>query len=103
MSEAGRAAVIRWAGILILLLAIASAFLPMEKTYPPHIVIGVLLTLAGAFELAAVVARRGHHIPAGLAAAASLLAGLRLLVDPDVNFLTILNFVILWLVVRSAA
>ena len=103
MSDTGRAAVIRSAGLLILLLAAGSALLPMEKALPPHVVIGILLSLAGAFELAAVVARRGHHIPAGLAAAASLLAGLRLLVDPDVNFLTILNFVILWLVVRSAA
>jgi hypothetical protein len=53
--------------------------------------------------MAAVYARRGHHLAAGIAAAASLLAGLRLLLDPSINFLTILNFVILWLVVRSAA
>jgi uncharacterized membrane protein HdeD (DUF308 family) len=75
----------------------------MESGLTPHIVIGWLLAAAGALEMAAVIARRGHHLPAALAALASVLAGLRLLLDPSVNFLTILNFVILWLVVRSAA
>lgn len=103
MSTSTRTAVIRSAGVLILLLAAGSALLPMEKAVPAHVVIGLLLAAAGGLELAAVVARRGHHIPAGIAAGASLLAGLRLLADPNVNFLTILNFVILWLVVRSAA
>jgi uncharacterized membrane protein HdeD (DUF308 family) len=102
MSTAARSLVIRSAGILIFLLAAGSALLPAAH-FPAGVVIGLLLTVAGAIELAAVFARRGHHIPAGIAAVASLLAGLRLLVDPQVNFLTILNFVVLWLVVRSAA
>jgi len=103
VSSATRSLVIRCAGVLIFLLAAGSALLPMESNLTPHIVIGWLLAIAGAVEMAAVVARRGHHLPAALAALASLLAGLRLLLDPNVNFLTILNFVILWLVVRSAA
>ena len=103
MSSDTRTLVIRSAGVLILLLAVGSALLPMESALPAHVVIGLLLASAGAFELVAVFARRGHHIPAGIAAGASLVAGLRLLLDPNVNFLTILNFVILWLVVRSAA
>ena len=103
MSDATRALVIRSAGILIFLLAAGSALLPLASHIAPRLVIGLLLAAAGALELAAVFARRGHHVPAGIAAVASLLAGLRLLVDPDINFLTILNFVILWLVVRSAA
>lgn len=89
--------------MLIALLAVASAFLPMATGIPARIEIGLLLAAAGVFELAAAIARRGHHLAAGAAAVASLLAGLRLLLDPDINFLTILNFVILWLVVRSAA
>lgn len=89
--------------MLIVLLAIGAAFLPMAKGYPARIEIGLMLAAAGIFEFAAVVARRGHHFAAGAAALASLLAGLRLLLDADINFLTILNFVILWLVVRSAA
>jgi uncharacterized membrane protein HdeD (DUF308 family) len=103
MSSATRSLVIRSAGVLILLLAAAAALLPMAKGVPARIEIGSLLAIAGIFELAAAFARRGHHLAAGAAALASLLAGLRLLLDPDINFLTILNFVILWLVVRSAA
>jgi uncharacterized membrane protein HdeD (DUF308 family) len=103
MSSATRTLEIRSAGILIFLLAAGSALLPIESGLSARVLIGLLLAAAGAIELAAVVARRGHQVPAGVAAAASLLAGLRLLADPDINFLTILNFVVLWLVVRSAA
>ena len=103
MSNATRSLAIRCAGVLIMLLAVGAAFLPMAKGIPARVEIGLLLSAAGIFELAAVFARRGHHRAAGAAALASLLAGFRLLVDPDINFLTILNFVILWLVLRSAA
>jgi uncharacterized membrane protein HdeD (DUF308 family) len=103
MSSTTRTLVIRSAGVLIFLLAFGSALLPMAAHIPARLVIGLLLAAAGAIELAAVFARRGHHIGAGLAALASFLAGLRLLLDPGINFITILNFVILWLVVRSAA
>jgi hypothetical protein len=103
MTERSRTGVIRLAGTLIVLLAIGAALLPMAKGIPARIEIGLMLGAAGIFELAAVYARRGHHLAATVAALASLLAGMRFLVDPHVNFLTILNFVILWLVVRSAA
>ncbi len=103
MSSVTRTLVIRLAGILILLLAAGSALLPMASNLTARLVIGLLLLAAGTLELAAVFARRGHHIRAGVAAVASVLAGLRLLLDPNINFLTILNFVILWLVVRAAA
>lgn len=95
--------IIRSAGVLIVLLAIGAALLPMARGVPPRIEIGLMLLAAGIFELVAVFARRGHHVAAGAAAVASLAAGFRLLLDSDINFLTILNFVILWLVVRSAA
>ncbi|HET7316756.1 MAG TPA: hypothetical protein VFI88_04955 [Sphingomicrobium sp.] len=103
MSTETRTAVIRVAGALILLLAIVSALLPLTTDIPARSAIGLLLIAAGAVEVAAVVARRGHHITAGIAAGATLLAGLRLELDSGVNFPTILNFVILWLVVRCAA
>ena len=103
MSSDTRTLVIRCAGIIIFLLAAGSALLPLAPQLPARLVIGLLLAAAGTVELVAVYARRGHHIPAGAAALASLLAGFRLLADPHINFLTILNFVILWLVVRSAA
>lgn len=103
MTNSSRTAIIRIAGILMFLLAFASAVLPSVPNVTARLAIGSLLALAGAIEMAAVFARRGHHLAAGIAAAASILAGLRLLLDPNINFLTILNFVILWLVVRSAA
>lgn len=103
MSNSTRTAVIRAAGLLILLLAAGSALLPIAPHIAARTVIGLLLTTAGAIELGAVYARRGHHISATIAALASLFAGLRLALDSSANFPTILNFVILWLVVRSAA
>ncbi len=103
MSTERRTLVIRVAGAAIVLLAFGSALLPLAQHIPARTVIGLLLIAAGASELAAVYARRGHHIPAAIAAAASLLAGLRLALDPGANFFTVLNLVILWLVVRSAA
>ena len=103
MSTTARTNIIRFAGLLILLLAFAAALLPLAQHIPGRTVVGLMLLVAGAIEMAAVVARRGHHLTAGAAAAASLVAGLRLLLDPAVNFLTVLNFVILWLVVRAAA
>jgi len=103
MSTTTRTLVIRFAGVLIFLLAFGSALLPMASHIRANTIIGILLAVAGAIELAAVFARRGHHLTSVIAAGASVLAGLRLLADPHANFLTILNFVILWLVVRSAA
>ena len=103
MSTERRTLVIRLAGAAIVLLAFGSALLPLAQHIPARTVIGLLLIAAGASELAAVYARRGHHIPAAIAAAASLLAGLRLALDPGANFFTVLNLVILWLVVRAAA
>lgn len=103
MSTSDRTRVIRIAGILIVLLALGSALLPMAQHIPGRNVVGLMLMLAGAVEMTAVLARRGHHLPAGIAAGASLLAGLRLGLDPGANFFTVLNLVILWLVVRAAA
>lgn len=103
MTTTARTHVIRIAGVLILLLAFAAVLLPLAQHIPGRTVVGGMLLVAGAIEMAAVVARRGHHLTAGAAAAASLVAGLRLLLDSGVNFLTVLNFVILWLVVRAAA
>jgi uncharacterized membrane protein HdeD (DUF308 family) len=103
MSTVTRTTVIRIAGILILLLAAGAALLPLAQHISGRTIIGMLLVAAGAIEMFAVYARRGHHIPAGIAAAASLLAGVRLLFDPGANFITVLNLVILWLVVRAAA
>ena len=64
---------------------------------------GWLLLAAGAIELAAALARRIHRPTASIAGAATVLAGLRLILDPRAGFFPVLNLVILWLVVRAAA
>jgi hypothetical protein len=103
MSTERRTLVMRLAGASIVLLAFGSALLPLAQHIPGRTIVGLLLMVAGAIEMAAVHARRHHHVAAGIAAGASLLAGLRLAVDPGANFFTVLNLVILWLVVRAAA
>jgi uncharacterized membrane protein HdeD (DUF308 family) len=103
MSNGLRRGVAAAAGVLIILLALGALLLPLEHGFPRRLVVGWLLIPAGAFELAAALVRRGHRPSAAVAAVATLLAGLRLVVDPHAGFFPVLNLVILWLVVRSVA
>ena len=103
MSTSSRTMVIRLAGLFIMLLAIGATLLPLAEDISGRVVVGLLLVAAGAIELVAVYARRGHHLSSGIAAGASVVAGLRLALDPNVNFITVLNLVVLWLIVRAAA
>lgn len=104
MSTQARTALIRLAGVLIMLLAAGAALLPMAQHIPGRTVVGLMLIAAGAIELVAVAARtHGHRIGQGLAAVASVIAGLRLVLDDGANFFTVLNLVILWLVIRAGA
>lgn len=103
MSDQARKHIIRVAGFLILLLAVVAAFLPAEPKMPGRLVVGGLLLAAGVIELAATAARRIHKPSAAIAGAATVLAGIRLVADPNAGFFPVLNMVILWLVVRAAA
>jgi uncharacterized membrane protein HdeD (DUF308 family) len=103
MSDQARALIIRTAGILIVLLALGAALLPLERDLPGRLVVGTLLLVAGLIELGAALARRIHKPTAAIAGAATVLAGLRLVLDPNAGFFPVLNLVILWLVVRAAA
>lgn len=103
MSDTARKQIIRLAGVLILLLAVAAALLPLEDEMPGRLVVGTLLLVGGAIEFAAAMARRIHRPSAAVAGAATVLAGFRLVVDPGAGFFPVLNMVILWLVVRAAA
>ena len=103
MSEQTRKLVIRTAGILIVMLALGAALLPLERGLPGRLVVGYLLLAAGLIELCAALARRIHKPTAAIAGAATVLAGLRLVLDPNAGFFPVLNLVILWLVVRAAA
>jgi len=103
VSDETRTLVIRIAGALIILLAAGAALLPLERALPGRLVVGWLLIAGGLVELGAALARRMHRPAASIAAAATILAGLRLILDPKAGFFEVLNLVILWLIVRSAA
>jgi uncharacterized membrane protein HdeD (DUF308 family) len=89
--------------VLIILLAFGAALLPMERNLEGRLVVGWLLLGAGAIELIAASARRIHRPSASIAGVATVLAGLRLVLDPHAGFFPVLNLVILWLIVRAAA
>ncbi|MFP5330320.1 MAG: hypothetical protein ACLGHC_09345, partial [Alphaproteobacteria bacterium] len=104
MSTKARAVSIRIAGLLIMALAAGAVLLPIAQHIPGRTVVGLMLIAAGLIELAAVAARsHGHRLGQGLAAVASVVAGLRLVLDPNANFFTVLNLVVLWLVIRAGA
>ena len=103
MSDQARKLTIRTAGVLIVLLALGAALLPLEHGLPGRLVVGALLLVAGLIELAAALARRIHKPSAAIAGGATVIAGLRLVLDPNAGFFPVLNLVILWLVVRTAA
>ena len=103
MSDQARKHIIQTAGVLIILLALGAALLPLERGLPGRLIVGSLLAAAGLIELIAALARRVHKPALALAGAATILAGLRLLLDPAAGFFPVLNMVILWLVVRAAA
>jgi len=103
LSDTGRKLLIRSAGLVIILLAFGAALLPLDHDVEGRLVVGWLLFAAGLVELAAALARRIHRPTASVAGAATVLAGLRLVLDPKAGFFPVLNLVILWLVVRAAA
>ena len=86
MSDQTRKAIIRGAGVLILLLAAGSALLPLERGLQGRLVVGYLLLAAGAIELVAASARKIHKPVAFVASVATLLAGIRLVADPHTSW-----------------
>ena len=103
MSDDARNLVIRAAGIAIILIALGAVLLPVAEGAPARRVIGWMLLVAGILELAAAAARWRHRPTEAIAAVATVLAGLRLLLDPGAGFFEVLNLIILWLVIRAAA
>lgn len=103
MSDSTKKLILYGAGVAIVLLAFGAALLPLSPDLHPRDVVGWLLLPAGLIELAALPARRTHRPSAAITAGVTILAGLRLLLDPGANFFAVLNLVILWLVVRAAA
>jgi len=103
MSDGVRKLILVGAGVLVLLLAVGAALLPLAETTHAREMVGQLLLAAGIVELLSVIGRRLHRPSAVVAAAATALAGVRLVFGPPANFFAILNVVILCQIVRSAA
>jgi uncharacterized membrane protein HdeD (DUF308 family) len=103
MSIGLRRSITASAGIVVILLALGALLLPLEHGFQRRLVVGWLLVPAGIAELVAALVRPGHRPSATIAAVATIIAGLRLVLDPNAGFFPVLNLVILWLVVRSAA
>lgn len=103
MTDSARKLVIGASGILIILIAFAALLLPLAEELSARQVIGAMLISGGILELAAAAARWAHRPTSAIAGAATLLAGARLEFDPNATFFEVLNLVILWLVVRTAA
>ena len=98
-----RQRIVMVSGALIVLLALGAALLPLSDTLAPRVVIGTMLLAAGALELLSALMLQAHRPAMSIAGGATILAALRLLLDPRAGFFPVLNLVILWLVVRAAA
>lgn len=103
MADGSRKLILMTAGVLVILVAVAAALLPLAPDGTARRVVGWLLLVVGIIEIVALIPRRSHRPSAGIAAAATTLAGLRLVLDPTTTFFAALNLIILYQVVRSAA
>lgn len=101
LSTRARANLIAGAGVVIILLSAGSALLPLLDRVSGSRVVGLLLFLAGAVEIFAGTMRRESRIPAMVAGAVTMLAGLLFLVNPVGRFVPTVTIVTAWLLVRS--
>lgn len=91
------------AGWMILALAAGTAALPLLPQVTGAPLFGGILLAAGVAEGLASVLRRQARIPALLAAAVTVLAGVLLLLRPAISLLPILYIIAAWLLLRSGA
>lgn len=90
----------RVAGIAIILLAVAAAFLPAGKRISSDM-IGALLIAAGLIEMTAGALRRAVRPFAMAAGAVTAAAGLLFVVDHETHFFPRVVPIIAWLFIRS--
>lgn len=100
LSNRIRARGTRVAGIAILLLAVAAAFLPAGKSISSDM-IGALLIAAGFIEMIAGALRRSVRPFAMAAGGVTALAGLLFVLDHETHFFPRVVPIIAWLLVRS--
>ncbi len=99
-SEQTKSRAFRIAGILVIMLGVAAAFLPAGKTIPSDM-IGGLLIAAGLIEMLAGSLRRQVRPFAMVAGAVTALAGLLFVLNPETHFFPSVWPIVGWLFVRS--
>lgn len=100
LSERTRARAFRVAGILIIALGVAAAFLPAGKSISSDM-IGGLLIAAGLIETLAGTLRRTVRRFVMIAGGITALAGLLFVLNPETHFFPTVWPIVGWLVLRS--
>lgn len=100
-SPSRRAARLRIAGLLIIMLGAGAALLPLAWGSAGSTVVGAMLVAAGLVEFWAGTQRRQVAALAKAAGAVTTLSGLLFLFHPVAHFWPVVNLVIGWLLVRS--
>lgn len=95
-----RARALRVAGVLIILVGVAAALLPAEKTVSSDM-IGGLLIAAGLIETLGGSLRRGTRIFVMAAGIVTALAGLLFVMNPETHLFPRVWPIIGWLLIRS--
>lgn len=91
------------AGWLIIAMAAGMAALPLLERTAGAILIGGILLGAGVAELLAGSLRRSARIPSMLAGAVTIVAGVLLLLRPEVSLLPTAYVITAWLLLRAVA
>lgn len=99
-SEATRARALRVAGVLIVLLGAAAAFLPAGKTISSDM-LGGLLIAAGLIEIVAGSLRHATRRFVMAAGAVTALAGLLFVMNPETHLFPRVWPIVGWLLIRS--
>jgi uncharacterized membrane protein HdeD (DUF308 family) len=94
------AALIKWAGIFIIILGAGAALLPTLGSIGMPAV-GALLMVAGTVEMIAARLRSEARLTAVLAGLITVCAGLLLMVTPVPGFLRSVTIITVWLIARS--
>jgi hypothetical protein len=100
LSDLVRARALRVAGIVVILLGAAAAFLPAGKTISSDM-IGGLLIAAGLIEMVAGSLRQGTRPYVMTAGAVTALAGLLFVMDPETHLFPRVWPIVGWLLIRS--
>lgn len=100
ISDRARARGIRVAGLAIIGLGVAAAFLPAANRISSDI-IGALLVATGLMETVAGSLRRDVRVYAMAAGGVTVLAGLLFLLNPERHFFPMVTPIIGWLILRS--